>query len=328
MAKISPASKSQRLAVVSRKEQLFEDFFHNMVKTVGRIERLFDVKGVAQQVIGSDHNLYGYGEAHQADEAAAKEHLRGNRAWLLVSELYDYAVEGIDPEGLKNSVSGDAGALVIDAGEVIALLTGEEDAPLQAWHEIVMMADGRYVMDLGEGIKEDRLALLANVDLRTVRNAISSGALVSNKEDGPYIGSDAARAWLMGRKGFKPTVFASDTALKIADVQTPASFGALLQQRRQEHERHLADAQAPTAAPLLDAYPGLTKEILAEAEAGVFRVALSMTRPLADYYGIERDALLDCVMRVFFPEELAALTRARTGNLNLVASSDSVEGGL
>jgi hypothetical protein len=263
-----------------------------------------------------------------AATAAAQEHLRGNRAWLLVSELYDYAVDGIDPASRKNSVSGEAGSLVIDAGEVIALLTGEEDAPLQAWHEIVMMADGRYVLDRGEGVPEDRLALLANVDLRTVRNAISSGALVSNKEDGPYIGSDEARAWLMGRKGFKPTVVASDIALKIADVQTPASFGGLLRQQRMEREQQLADAAVPTPALLLDAYPGLTKETLAEVEAGVFRVALSLARPLADYYGIDRDAFLDCVMRVFFPDELEALTREKKGRLNLVAGSDSVEGSL
>jgi len=322
MAKLIPSTKTARLINFSRKERLFEDFFDNMVKTTERIEALFDVTGVKQQVIGSDYSL------HSSGKVEAKEHLSNNRAWLLVSELYDYAVEGIDPRSRQHSVSGHPGVLVIDAGEVIALLTGEEDAPLQAWHEIVMMADGRHVMDLGEGIREERLALLANVDLRTVRNAISSGALLSNKEDGPYIGSDSARAWLMGRKGFKPTVFASDTAMEIADVQTPASFGALLRQRRLEREQQFAVAEVPTPAPLLDAYPGLTKEILAEAEAGVFRVALSLTRPLADYYGIDRDAVLDCVMRVFFPEELAALTRARTGHLNLVASSDSVEGSL
>lgn len=328
MATKTNTPKNPRVVQISRKERLFDDFFNNMVKTIDRIESLMDVKSVKEQVLGSDHSLYGYGDAHLAAEKEAKEHLRRNRAWLLASALYDYAVDGIDPASRKDSVSDHPDALVIDAGEVIALLTGEEDTPLQAWHEIVMMGDGRFSLDQGEGIREDRLALLANVDLRTVRNAISSGALVSSKEDGPYIGSDAARAWLMGRKGFKPTVVASDTALKIADVQTPASFGGLLRQQRMDREQQLANAAVPTPALLLDAYPGLTKKMLAEVEAGVFRLALSLTRPLADYYDIDRDAFLDCVMRVFFPDELEALTRAKKGHLNLVARSDSAEGSL
>lgn len=313
MAKITPISRSPRLAVVSRKERLFEDFFINMLKTTERIENLFGVRGVKEQVFGCDHS---FGDP---DEGQAKESLRNNRAWLLASELYDYAVEGIDRTGQSGSVSDGASSLVIDAGEIIALLTGEEDAPLNAWHDVVMMGDARVALHDDLGIRVESLALLANVDVRTVRNAISSGALLCNKEDDPYIGSDSARLWLMGRKGFKATAFASETSLNIAEVETAERFGALLKQRRADRDLGLTPAQEPS----LVAYPGLTKEILAEAEAGVFRVPLSVVWPLADYYGIARDELLDCVMRVFFPDELEALSsRLQRSRLSLVATAN------
>lgn len=302
MAKITSSTKHPRFASVSRKDRLFEDFHINMLQTAERIENLFGVTGVREQVFGCD---LCFGDP---EDAQAKERLRGNRAWLLVSELFDYAVDGIVRPG---SFPCDASALVIDAGEVIALLTGEEAAPLNEWHDIVMMGDGRVALDDGIGLDVERIALLANVDVRTVRNAMSSGALQSSRHDDPYISSESARLWLMGRKGFKPTVFADEAVIAVGEVQTADRFGALLRERRAAREQALAPQTEQVEQPRLDAYPGLTVEILAEAEAGVFRAPLSLVWPMADFYGIARDELLDCVMRVFFPNELEALFVAR-----------------
>lgn len=315
MAKSLLASKSSRLASVSRKERLFEDFYINLLKTSERIENLFGVDGVRQQVFRCDHS---FGDP---EDGEAKENLRANRAWLLVSELYDYAVEGIDRTFQRDSTSDDASSLVIDAGEVIALLTGEEDAPLEAWHEIVAMGDARVALDEGMGIRVESLSLLANVDVRTVRNAISSGALECNKDDDPYVGNESARLWLSGRRGFRPTVCAGNSIGSIDDVHSPERFGAFL--KRCRSARPVASTQELLLAP----YPGLTSDVLAEVEAGVFRVPLSLVAPLANFYGVPRGDLLDSVMRVFFPEELQLLTtRVYRDRLTLIAS-DSRSGG-
>lgn len=317
MSKNAP-TKSPRLVSLPRKERLFEDFFVNMVKTTERIENLFDADGVQEQVFGFPVAL------HFDDLTQAKERLRSSRAWSFLSELYDYAIEGIDSTSQRDSVTDCASSLVIDAGEIIALLTGEESRPSVEWNDVVKMGDGRFSLEDGMGLDVERMALLANVDVRTVRNAISSGALLCNKHEDPYISNDSARLWLMGRKGFKPTVIAGDVRINLADVHTADRFGGLLRQRRAEREQGLATESASGQELLLDAYPGLTKEILAEVEAGVFRVPLSLAWPLADFYGIARDEFLDCVMRVFFPEELEMLSASlQRGRLSLVGTSDT-----
>lgn len=317
MAKKTPSPKSARLAVVPRKERLFNDFFINMIETTQRIENLFDVKGVREQVFGCDPSV-------DSSKAGAKEKLRSNRAWLLVSELYDYAVEGIDRTGQRDSVAEGTSPLVIDAGEVIALLTGEVYRPSIEWHEIVKMGDGRFALEDGVGLDVERLALLANVDVRTVRNAVSSGALLASKHEDSYISHDSARLWLMGRKGFKPTVIAGNDRINLAEVHSTDRFGAFLKQCHAERRQSLATEGVPTPEPLLDVYPGLTREILAEVEAGVFRISLSLAWPLADFYGIARDEFLNCVMRVFFPEELEVLSASlQRGRLSLVDTSDT-----
>lgn len=317
MAK-NPLFKPSRVVSLPRKERLFEDFFVSMIHTTERIENLFDLSGIKEQVFGYDHSRF------DSDSTQAKEKLRTNRAWLLVSELYDYAVDGIDRTGLPGAITDATSSLVIDAGEVIAMLTGEENQPSIDWRDIVKMGDGRVALEDGMGLDVERLALLANVDVRTVRNAVSSGALLTSKHEDPCISNDSARLWLMGRKGFKPTVTAGAERINLSEVHSTDRFGAFLKQRRAERKQGLATDDAPIPEPMLDVYPGLTREILAEVEAGVFRIPLSLAWPLADFYCIAREEFLSCVMRVFFPEELEVLSASlQRGRLNLVATSEA-----
>jgi hypothetical protein len=324
MAKTS-YSKPPRLIPVPRKDRLFDDFFRNMITTTVRIERLFDVPNFHETVFGK------FCSGYEEDLTTPKEKLRSIRAWRLLSELYDYAVEGIDRTGQNDSVTEDTSSLVIDAGEVIALLRGEEEQASPEWDDIVMMGDGRFALEDGMSIDVERLALLANVDVRTVRNAVSSGALETNTHEDKFILNESARVWLMSRKGYKPTVIAGDQKIDIANIHGPDRFGAFLRQRHEERRQAQPPEGAATIDPLLDAYPGLTPAILAEVEAGVFRVPLSLVWPLADYYGVARHELLECVMRVFFPDELAALrdtTKRGLPGLRAAISEEIKQGGV
>ena len=300
---ISANPAKPHLTQLPRKERLFEDFFANMVSTTERLERLFGLMGVQDQIFGRPVSLY------DQDLIEAKGKLRTSRSWILVSEMYDYAVDGVSRAGTKDSLSDAEDSLVIAAGEVIALLTGEESRPDAEWHQIVKMADGRFALADGMSLDVERLALLANVDVRTVRNAISSGALPA--DDG-RISCSEARAWLLGRKGFKPTVYAHEDGWALPEVGSAEQFGALLRRcriRRAQQVRTDAEAlRDPLAAEqLLDSYPGITQEMLREVEAGVFRLPLNLVTPLADFYGLPREEFLVCVMRVFFPEQLSVL---------------------
>lgn len=288
-------AKAPRMTTISAKDRLFNDFFYCAFRSMERVAHLFQLDGVTAQVFGEGYfpNL-----APEVDKAA-KTRLRQNRAWHYLSELYDYAIDGVDRTGESGSASDGASSLVIDAGEVIALLTGEEDRPSQEWHDIVRMADGRFALGDGQPLDALRVALLANVDVRTVRNAISAGALITFKQgDDVLVENESARQWLMGRKGFKPTIEIGGTMRLLSAVVTPQEFGDFVRRQRTAMEN-------PNQS--LDTYPGLTEEVLMDAEAGVFRAPLNLVWPMADFYGVSREALLECVMRIYFSEALQTI---------------------
>ena len=282
------------------KDRLFDDFFQCTAHALEHLEGHFELSGLLSQVLGSDSAPYGGDE----QVAASKARLRKNRSWQFLSDLYDFAVEGIEHPHHEGNDS-----LVIDGSDILKLLVTEDLEPCQDWWDIVARGDGRFALDEGQDLTLEKLALLADVDVRTVRNAISAGALVSYKaDDHVRVDNASARAWLMGRKGYKPTIQAQSARQKLQHLSTPLEVSTYFRERRRT---------MPDSAQTLESYPGLTEAVLAELEAGVFRAPLSMVWPLADYYSVERKELLTCLMRVFFPEALHALSEQQT---NQVAS--------
>jgi hypothetical protein len=289
-------SKASRELIKPRKEVLFRHFYISAVETLSALEIQFNVDGVCDQVFGKGADAPG-----PADEDEAKmERLRANYAWATLSALYDYAVDGLD-----NSPDG-ASSLVIDGSDVLWLVTSENFNPGKEWLDIVAMGDGRFALDDGLPVEPGKVALLANVDLRTVRNAISSGELTTaNWNDETFIENASARRWLLGRKGFKPTVLQEDVVVKdVAAINTPAMFGAFLVERRKRLGLDLESGK------VLVMHPSVNPETQAQLESGAFPLSLSAVFPLADFYQVGRKAFLDCVMRVFFPEQLATLRDA------------------
>lgn len=270
------------------KEDLFGGFYYAALAALEALEFQYDVEGVVEQVFGPDP---------QDNEEEAKRRLRESRPWRTLSDLYDYAVDGVDHGNEPPSI-------VIDGSDVLKLATSENHRPADEWDEIVSMADGRFALDDGMSIELYKVALLAGVDVRTVRNAISAGELTASKHgDMVFVENSSARRWLHGRKGFKPTVHRDAGDLgELASVKTPAAFGAFLAARRQRL------GLGSSVVPLV---PGVPAEELAKLEAGMFPVPLDAAFPMADFYQVSRKEFLEAVMRIFFPEELAALRDAR-----------------
>lgn len=283
------AKKNQSNAM----EQLFNDFYNAAEGTFRSFEIQYQVDGVCDQIFGTD-----------ADEAAGKENLRKSHAWTTLVALYEYAVNGIEPGiGFEGPDS-----LVIDGSDVIKLATSENYMPSPSWNDIIAMGDGRFALDEGSPILPFKLALLANVDIRTVRNAISAGELISFKSefDGEvYVENASARRWLHGRRGFKATITEqTSTGASIENVNSPADFGAMLIALGNQHGVGNQDIKPAVA------HPAVTQQSISELEAGVFALPLDAVFPIADYYLLDRKKFLKCVMRVFFNEEMRLLSEA------------------
>jgi hypothetical protein len=278
------------------KEIMFNDFFHALMGTIQALELHFEVSGVAENIFGPQSHLLECVES-------AKGSLRNSRAWGELNALYDYAVHGI-----VSDIDG-PDSVVINGSDVLKLATSEEYWPSSNWDDIIAMGDGRFALDDGQEISIHKLSLLANVDQRTVRNAISAGQLVAHKKnvvlqgEQVFVENTSARRWLHGRKGFKPTVMPIDSdRLHLGDIQNPSEFSAFLLVQRKRVGLDQDEGKLAVLHDCVDA------RAIAQLEAGIFSMPLDAVFPIADFYQLDRKELLNCVMRVFFAQELKLLS--------------------
>jgi hypothetical protein len=272
-----------------QKEKLFSNFRSAALQSFKALEEKFGVSGLCDQVFGK-----------HAEDERAKDRFRASSAWVTLSELFDYAVDGVQ-------LNVHAVDIVIGGAEVISLASSENSRPSPEWDQIIAMGDGRFALDAGDSVMIGKVALLAKVDIRTVRNAISAGELASEKVGNEiFIENASARCWLHTRKGYRPTVPGYMVSSNMEDIVTPAQFGAFLSSQRQRvgHD--------DGSKKLTVFHRSVNAQELTNLEAGIFSVPLDAVFPLADFYQIGRRELLDCVMRVFFREELNLLMNAES----------------
>lgn len=269
---------------------LFNVFFDGAVTSMRTLEIEYRVSGVCEQLFGTDDP--------ENEEEIAKDYLRKSYPWRKLKAVYEYAIQGKQPQHLDETIE----FLITAAGQILSIADTHNCETHAPWFSIIAAADGRFSLEAGLAIPAYKIALLANVDVRTVRNAISAGELIPYAERGEdtLIDNTSARTWLHSRKGFVPTAIATTEEIDLAAVTTQAEFAALLLQQKaklEEYEKSTTN-------------PALTPELFAALEAGVFTAPLSLVAPLATYYKLERKAFLQCVMRIFFSEELSLLTTA------------------
>jgi len=179
---------------------------------------------------------------------------------------------------------------------------------------MVSMADARFGLDDGLSQTLDRVALLAHVDIRTVRNAVSAGELIVKKvESTSYIDNSSARTWLSGRRGFIPTQIKVKNVEDITKVSTPAEFGSFLSTQRKK--LGLDSNIKPVVS-----HPSVDVIAINKIEMGVFSLPLDSVTPLADFYQIDRNDFLVTVMRVFYEDQYRVL--AELSSTSSVESTD------
>jgi hypothetical protein len=271
---------------IPSKDQLLEDFIQSASETFHALQYEFGFKELVS------HFLDGRSSQDLQNEELKqqiKKHVKATDAWTHLNRLYDFAVDGLS-DGEEISY------IVTNAADILDLV-GHSKYPLHpAWKRLVWQGDGRVNLEEGGSFELDKLAYLADVDVRTVRNAISAGALTLTKVMGTdMVESESARKWLLGRRGFKPTVHAKRSSLEMEAIDKPYTFGILLTQQRD----HIVDE----GGVLNSQHAALTPDVISDLESGLFNLPLSMTNPVADYYQLARKPFLACVMRSFFAEQ-------------------------
>lgn len=284
------------------KAELFDDFFNTAIEVIPLIEATFDLTNgsIFNQVFGiAEENI----SLHQAD---AKEHLKKSDAWRTLSNLYDYAVGGYINSSEYSDIEDAAGEIVIGAAEVISIVTTENNGPSEDWDRIIMMGDGRFALDIDSSIDILKLALLANVDVRTVRNAISAGDLTSEKIDNVVlVDSQSALLWLSKRRAYTPTKFIRSIQKELNEVNSATEFGMYLHSLRGELGISLPEANLEQGPVTIS--PSDIKNI----ESGIFKLPINSVDLLASYYQVNKKELLNKIMNIFFLEQLSLIIEAQ-----------------
>lgn len=283
------------------KETLFNDFVETTLSVFGNLGFYFGVHYLEDYlavVTGGPEMLEINPELQEINYwEEARDNLRETIAWRLLSATYDYAVDGILDKG-------DPKKLIDSARLILSHLETHQTSISPEWADIASKAAGRYGLDHSSSVSIERLALLGAVDIRTVRNAISAGELVSEKIDSEiHVGSKSARSWLSGRRGFKPTRVLEDLVGDMTSISTPAEFGSFLVSHRKTRGISVENKD------LMELHPSLNTKVIKEIEMGVFNLPLDTVPPLADFYQINRNEFLITVMKTFYEDLNRALTK-------------------
>jgi hypothetical protein len=143
------------------------------------------------------------------------------------------------------------------------------------------------------------IALMAQLDERTVKNAYSQGLFSGNTGD---LDNQALSLWLKSKRSYIPTKGQSVSSdFEIKNVHTSDEFAALLVAQRDKLGKLFNIKVFQTQHFLF------TKNTTHELESGFFNLPLNVIPILANAYLLNEKELLDCVMRVFFPKELVSI---------------------
>lgn len=181
--------------------------------------------------------------------------------WSVSSKMYDYGISGIPLAGLGAGEVVDA-----EHADVELFLTNiellenylEEDSVILPWRakRAVQTAIARHVLEggerylCGEGDQEGYLslvevALLADMDERSVRNAASNKADDSLRTEKinkrTMVSVEEARRWLPGRNGFIPTKRSAAVMPSMCVLSLPVETAVLLEQKALKAGLSVAD---------------------------------------------------------------------------------------
>lgn len=227
--------------------------------------------------------------------------------WTYMQTLYEFATtaqtagtEDDILEALQAGIEFFRGVLTVN-GESRDLEAIDDSPCIRVLNEAL----ARWSLDEGLDLTLKQMALLARVDVRTIRNAASSKGsdhLKTIKEGGrTLVDNDAAREWLSNRRGFKESRYLGSEQA-IPPLSTPAELGAWLRNRRTEKGFDNAEGLAKEIG-----WPAKRASEIVALEEGKRGCHVEDCAVLADTLELDPGWLTSVVMQVFYPNQYGLL---------------------
>lgn len=281
------------------KDQFFQNIFHCALGNFAEIETNMHITGIISQVFGINDFEYNYTELPElaSNKLLAQQNFMNHPIWHPFDKTYEYAVNGI-----ANTYSIDELNECVDFSHI---LNSDHFQIHSRSHEIITMALVRYALenestvnffDLGNTNYPQAIAKLANIDVRTLKNAISANEIEMLSKG--ILSASSLKQWLLGRKGFKPTIYQKDKSLNYF-FNSPNTFAQVIATVREE----LGEKFDPKELILLTKQENIIKEL----ESGIFNLPLQCIPILSKIYHIPHPILLKQILKTFYPKEYALL---------------------
>jgi len=287
------------MATQKSKSELLDSIFEVTAENIHILELYFSL---GRSKLTAHLDIFTDDSEKEALKVAAMEHFKTTEAYLRLNQIYDYAIDGVIDDTENYDLENAAIHVVLASKEVITLISAEDREPDGVWDMIIAMGDGRFSLDTGHNIDIYKVALLAGVDVRTVRNAISSGELTAEKvESMVFVDNRSAQVWLSKRRAFKPTRFISTAKKQLDEINTAIELGAFLKEKRESLGLVIPDEGLASDGSKI------TFSEMAQLETGVFNLPLNTVELMAEFYQLHAKELVQVIMRVFFPKQLEQL---------------------
>ena len=161
------------------KEQILSEVVDNLKIYVANNESVFKTD-LSFAVFGIDNSTLLKSITNTEIQKLCEDNFSRKEQWSVLSKTYDYAYDGILPNGVNDDDVHNG--LVLKNFEML-LLIGSDEEQLSNTYDVLDAAYGRSRLDSGQSVTIKDISLLANVDERTVRNAVSAKELDASKLD-------------------------------------------------------------------------------------------------------------------------------------------------
>jgi hypothetical protein len=205
---------------------------------------LFDFAKSIGRIYGSNRGgaLLGFPGRGVHDIELSEAHIEDTDLWRVVNDMYDFGISGIlissRPDlGFEQQLDGefcDAELFLRGLGSLDLYLEEDEAKIPRLAILTVRTAIARHVLEggyrytgyddgMGSYLSFEEMALLANMDERSVRNAanpkLPNPLTTTQLGKRTFVDHETARRWLADRKGFVPTQTRTDATAALASPQ-------------------------------------------------------------------------------------------------------------
>ena len=282
------------------KEQVLKELVHELRIYIAANKSMFNAD-LNFAIFGIDNSTLQKKYTINEEAKLYEKYFSDKWQWDILSKSYEYGFYGVLPNGV-NADDIENGIPLKTIMEMLELIgnKGTNQSKIVCYlYDILDAGLGRQRLDQGTNLTIINIALLANVDERTVRNAISAKELEATKLDNEIsIDNKSAINWLSSRKGFNSTKFPNLETTNFDDIKSIPEFGAYLKKIRENLGIDISNQR------WISEEKGIRKEHILGIEQGIFILSIDKCEVLSDFYNIDRSSFLLKVMGLFFKEEL------------------------